>query len=119
VNVKAIASWTMLLALALCATAAPVPAPKVRERPSVVGHWVAYWSGTAWDTEFRADGGYRASRDGTHHAVGVWVLKGDKLIIEERRLYPGMYDDAVFYTYKLKPGRLDSVCGQFRLAKAR
>jgi hypothetical protein len=112
VNVKAIASWTMLLALALCATAAPVPAPKVRERPSVVGHWKMTWYGSdRYKVRFWEDGHYSEPTDNGMYE-GVWSLKGDRLTVRYR--YIPSYSEGYFvgqpdseWSVDLKPGRLE------------
>jgi hypothetical protein len=105
------------LAWAIC-EGAPVPPPKPPpKRPGLAGEWIALWNNQSdWFTVLSDNGAYTADRPAGPRYEGSWSLKGDTISIDERHAGP---DASMVYShsFKLAPGKLESVCGRFRLRK--
>lgn len=107
------------LLFATAASAAPIPPPRQRPRPTLVGSWVASWGGAEWPTTFLRSGGYIAERPGGPLYLGQWKLRGNVLTIEEQHVSREGRGPLNSYRFTLLPGRLESRCGGLRLTRAR
>lgn len=108
---------TLVVCLALGAN--PIPPPRTPRRPPIAGEWIALWNGQSdWITTLSDNGAYLADRPAGPRYEGRYTLKGDVLTIEEHHAGPtndGTAPHVYRYTFTLAPGKLDSVCGKFRL----
>lgn len=110
-----VAAW---LAVVITLSAfAPIPPAKKRQRPAIPGRYVMHFHGTPWPTVLLDDGGYCAERVPGPRYEGSWTLHGDVFTIRERFVSSEGAGGWTTYTFHLRPGRVDSVCGGLRLER--
>lgn len=119
--------WTAVVAIFLTfltalLPAAPIPKGKPKPpRPEINGGYSMYWGGTLYPSLFLVGGDYACqdTNQPPNQWEGKWDLKGDKLTITERMVYPtgerGQWNTYVFVLHKDK---LESDHRMFKLVPA-
>lgn len=107
---------TLLVALL---PAAPIPRSKPKQpRPEINGPYTMHWGGTLYPALFIVGGDYacQSMNNPPTQWEGKWELKGDKLTITERMVYPtGERGGWCAYHFVLYKDRLQSDNYSFKL----
>lgn len=98
-------AWSVTCLLCVLAPEyAPIPRPRPKDRPPLVGEWRLTWGPGGGRCLFRRDGSYRYTWASSDYS-GTWSLQGDTLTLDDRPHEADPETPATRYRVELLPGQ--------------